>query len=283
VTGCILAALLATPVRVWARDPGAAPPRANAGAVVPAAAQEPPRVVILDLSFPGVPPDLAERYEAALRVELKQAGYDVIERKEARVLLDKLGAPPNCTIGPCLKQVGGILGAHRVLVGSIAAQGSNYDTTLTMLETQRGNPVAQALEHCEVCTVDEGLRSFARAIANLTGRAAGAKLQPPARGLLWRERPTAWYQQPLWRIGALSLGVALAAAGGTLLWLDGSCTEGRNCPRQLGTTTAGVSLVGVGALAIGAGVGMLLLGNADRSARLAVGISPGSVTLCGRF
>ncbi|HEY3359488.1 MAG TPA: hypothetical protein VGQ83_39925 [Polyangia bacterium] len=272
-----MALAAAAPLRAGAQPPGGA-----AAPNVPAAAREPARVVILDLTFHGIPPELAARYEDALRVELKKAGYDVVERKEARSLLDKLGAPPNCTVGPCLRQVGGILGAHRVLTGAIVAQGSNYDTTLTMLETNRGHAVAQALEHCEVCTVDEGLRSFARVVESLTGRASGTKLQAPARSMVWREPATPWHQQPLWRIGALSIGVAAMAVGGTLLWLDGSCAEGRNCPRQYSTTALGASLIGAGALAAGAGVAMLLIRAPERP-RLSLGVGPRGLALCGSF
>lgn len=278
----LVAALAAAPA--GARAPGAAPTP-----LPPPTPPHPPsgtRVAILSLLFQGVEEELAGRYQDILRAELKRTGFNVIEQKDARVLLEKLGVPPNCTVGPCLAQVGAALGAERALVGGVVAQGSNYDVTLTLLETERGAPVAQALEHCEVCTLDEALRSFGRVTAKLTSKGEPSRPEHQAgASLMWR-RPTArpWYQQVGWRIGALSLGAGLIAAGTTLLVLDGSCAEGRNCPRKLSTTMAGASLLGAGALVGVAGATMLLMGSSsERGSQVAFGVGPGSLLLCGRF
>jgi hypothetical protein len=241
-------------------------------------------VAVIALSLRGIPADQDRRYHDILRGELKRVGYEVVDERESRRLLERLGAPPNCTVGPCLQQVGGALGAQRVLVGGVLAQGSNYDVNLTFLETTHGTPVAQATERCEVCTADEGLRAFARVIASLTGRAPTrtAVGRPPPR-VLW-QAPPPWYQQPGWRIGTLSLGVASLAAGVTLLALDWSCSGGRNCPRSLEYTVPGVALVGVGALFVSAAIAMALVKPPARGApRLALGAGPRGLLLCGRY
>jgi hypothetical protein len=241
-------------------------------------------VAIIALPLRGIPADQDRRYHDILRAELKRVGYDVVDERESRRLLERLGAPPNCTVGPCLQQVGGALGAQRVLVGGVLAQGSNYDVNLTFLETDHGTPVAQATERCEVCTADEGLRAFARVIASLTGRAptSGATGRPPPR-VRWQATPP-WYLQPAWRISSLALGVASLAVGGTLLGLDGACTGGKNCPRTMEYTIPGVTLVGVGALFVSAAIAMYLIKPPTRAApRLALGAGPRGVLLCGQY
>ena len=255
-----------------------------AGQTAPAAGATPPRVAVLALSLRGIPADQDRRYHDILRAELKRVGYEVVDERDARRFLERQGAPPNCTVGPCLQKVGGALRVQRVLVGGVLAQGSNYDVNLTFLETDQGTPVAQATERCEVCTADEGLRVFARVIAGLTGRAptSGVTGQPPPQ-LLWQTRP-AWYQQAGWRIGTLSAGVALLAVGATLMGVDGSCTGGLNCPRTFEFTIPGVTLIGVGALAVSAAIAMYLVNPQARAApRLAFGAGPRGMLLCGHF
>jgi hypothetical protein len=258
--------------------------RAGASPAAEATGSATPRVAIIALSLRGVAADQEKRYHEILRAELKRVGYEVVDERESRRQLERQGAPPNCTVGPCLQRVGGALRAQRVLVGGVLAQGSNYDVNLTFLETDNGTPVAQATERCEVCTADEGLRAFARVITSLTGRApsSGAAGLPPPR-VVWQPSPP-WYLKPTWRIGALAVGVAALAVGGTLLGLDGACTDGRNCPRTFEFTIPGVTLVGVGALFVSAAVAMYLIKPPTRAApRLAFGAGPTGVLLCGQF
>jgi hypothetical protein len=241
-------------------------------------------VAVVALSLRGIPADQERRYHDILRAELKRVGYDVVDERESRRLLERMGAPPNCTVGPCLQRVGGALRAQRVLVGGVLAQGSNYDVNLTFLETDHGTPVAQATERCEVCTADEGFRAFARVIASLTGHApsSGASGRPPPR-VAW-QGPTPWYQQTSWRIGVLSVGVATLAVGATLLGVDGSCTGGRNCPRTMEFTIPGATLIGVGALFVSAAVLTYFIRPSTRAApRLALGAGPRGMLLCGQF
>jgi hypothetical protein len=271
----LAACLVLGGARVWAA-PGETPAASATGSATP-------RVAVIALSLRGIPADQDRRYHDILRAELKRVGYEVVDEREARRLLERRGAPPNCTVGPCLQQVGGALGAQRVLVGGVLAQGSNYDVNLTFLETTQGTPVAQATERCEVCTSDEGLRLFARVIASLTGRApsSGAAGQPPPR-VMWQAAP--WYQQPGWRIGGFALGVASLAVGATLLALDESCTGGINCPRTFEFTIPGATLIGVGALALTATILTYVIKPPTRAApRLAFGAGPRGVLLCGRY
>ena len=270
-------------------------PRARAGWLAlaacllagPAWAETPagdvPRVAVLALSLRGIPADQERRYQDTLRTELKRAGYEVIDERDARKQLERQGAPPNCTVGPCLQRVGGALRAQRVLVGGVLAQGSNYDVILTFLDTSQGAPVAQAQERCEVCTSDEGLRAFARVIDSLTGRApsSGAAGPPPPR-VVWHPAPT-WYQQPAFRMTTLSLGVASLAVGAALLAFDGACS-GTNCRRTFDFTIPGAVLVGAGALFATAFVLSYVIKSPARAApRLAFGAGPTGVLVCGRY
>ena len=186
-------------------------------------------------------------------------------------------------MGPCLQRVGGALRAQRVLVGGVLAQGSNYDVTLTFLDTSQGQPVAQASERCEVCTSDEGLRAFARVIGSLTGRApsSGASGPPPPR-VVWQTSELPWYQRPAFRISAFSLAVASLGAGVALLAVDATCGS-RNCSRTE-YIISGATLVGVGALFLTAAVLTYVIKSPPRPApRLAFGAGPTGVLLCGRY
>jgi hypothetical protein len=281
-------ALCAVGTPAWAGGPEAGCPgrrlaRASAAAVR-ATTSPPPKVAVLALTLRGIAPDQEKRYHDVLRAELKRGGYEVVEERDTHRILERRGAPPNCTVGPCLQVVGSLVGAERVVVGGGLAQGSNYDINLTFLDTNQGAPVAQALERCEVCTADEGLRAFARVIASLTGRAPsrGARNRPAPRVLWQAEAP--WYQRPVWRIGTLALGVSTLAVGATLLALDGSCADGRNCPRTYEFTVSGVTLVGVGALVTAVGVGLFLIKpRVGFASRLSLGVGPKGMLLCGSF
>ncbi|MDD5305893.1 MAG: hypothetical protein PHU25_01095 [Deltaproteobacteria bacterium] len=96
--------------------------------------------------------------------------------------------------------------------------------------------------------------------------AAGAEVELDATDLPLRETP--------WRPGVAvltaGLGVAAAAVGGILLWLDGQCASPRvdhsgNCENEHDLVPAGAALIGVGAAAIVGGFVILFTGEAQQA------------------
>jgi len=245
------------------------------------------RTAILSLSLRGIPEDQAYRYGDILAAELRRLGFDVIDERETLRLLEQLGVPQNCIVGPCLKQVGTALGVQKVVVANVVAQGSSYDVNLTFVDTSTGSPLAQAVGRCDVCTADEGLRAFARVTASLAtpqeGRQHGQSGTSP---IVWRQdmaRP--WYKETHWRIVGFSLGLASFATGTALLVLDGSCTDGKRCPRTFEFTVPGVTLIGVGVL-LSSATALTYFINAKPSEhprRVQVSMFPGGIGVRGHF
>jgi hypothetical protein len=226
-----------------------------------------PRVAVLEMRAVGLPQALQERFLGVLAQTLRDAGYDVIDGGAVKRRLEAAGVPPGCTVGACLLRVGRVLDVGRVVVGGVGAAGSNYDVTLTLLETERGSALGQANDRCEVCTVEEGLRVMGRAAAALAShpvqkpapeaapivRVPPAPVEPPRQP---------WYRAQAVRWTALGLGVLATGVGIGLLAVDGSCASaaapGGACRDLYDTAGLGVGLVATGVL-LGAGASFLFV------------------------
>ena len=238
------------------------------GRVALAAPADHPRVALLKIDVVGLNGDMRSRFVGVLAQSLRSAGYEVMEQDTAQAKLMSVGVAPGCVTGPCLADVGRALGVQRVVVGGIGAAGSNYDITLTMLETQKGSQVAQSIEKCEVCTLDEGLKTMGRA----AGVVAQARIPetppppveqppPPHKDIVTPPPPPppitperAWYERPAVRWTATAVSLAAIGAGVYVLTLDGGCASSqRPTCRDLyqGNAPYGWALVGAG-VAVGA-------------------------------
>ena len=254
--------------------------------VVRAAPTDHPRVALLKIDFVGLNADMRGRFVGVLMQSLRQAGYDVMEQDAAQSKLQAAGVPPGCVTGPCLTDVGRVLGVQRVVVGGIGATGSNYDITLTLLETQKGGQVAQSTEQCAVCTLDEGLKTMGRAAGVV---AAGRMpevvqeppppppphkdiVQPPPPPPPAPERP--WYESPVVRWTSVAVSAVAIGTGIYLLTLDGKCQsdEHPTCMSLYkGNDAPGWALVATG-VAVGAGaVYLFWTASPEGERKLAVG------------
>jgi hypothetical protein len=254
--------------------------------VARAAPADHPRVALLKIDVVGLNGDMRSKFVSVLAQSLRQAGYDVMEQDAAQSKLNAAGVPPGCMTGPCLSDVGRVLGVQRVVVGGVGAAGSNYDITLTMLETQRGDRVAQSIEKCEICTIDEGLKTMGRA----AGTVAQARIPEPAhveppppkdKDIIQPPTPQperSWYDRPAVRWTTAAVSAAAIGVGIYLLTLDGSCVGGGNpngtppC-HDLYKDNAGAGWAVLGAgVAIGAGaVYLFWTATPEGERKLAVG------------
>jgi hypothetical protein len=256
------------------------------GGVARAAPVDHPFVAVLQIDVVGMNGEMRSKFVGALAQSLRQAGYDVLEQDVAQSKLLSAGVPPGCVTGPCLTDVGRVLGVQRVVVGGVGAAGSNYDITLTMLETQRGNQVAQSTEKCEVCTIDEGLKTMGRAAGTLTATRAPAlePVQQPvpaqAKDIVRMPPPPPpsheplWYERPFLRWTAAAVSVTAIGIGIYLLTLDGNCQsdEKPNCQFKYGGNAApGWGLIGAGAMAGAGAVYLFLTAQPEGERKLAVG------------
>jgi hypothetical protein len=245
---------------------------AQASGVAQAKAEPQSRVALLEIRTVGVSPDVRDRFVAQLVQALRGAGYDVLSPEASQQTLLKAQVPPGCAVGDCLVSVGRALRAQGVVIGGIGATGSNYDITLTMLETQTGTAMDQKVEHCVVCTLDEGLQAMGRA-AQVIARVNLPKPQPevqpaalaPPPFQLERRSPQhkPWYRAQSVRWTAAALAVASLATGVTLVAVDGECSTkalpGHACSSIYTGNRMPGALLMLGGVSLGAGAGYLFL------------------------
>ena len=161
---------------------------AAGGAAAPARAKgaaRQPALAVLYVDQGGGAPALRRDVEQALGQALRRLGYRVIDHPAVRArlaaaALGGAGVSVSCRLGPCLQQVGRLLGTERGLLVHLAAHGSSYDIVLTLLETASGTTLAQSATRCDVCTFEDVAQHAARAVTGLARRAE-AKLARQAR------------------------------------------------------------------------------------------------------
>jgi hypothetical protein len=112
-------------------------------------------LAILDLRFLKVPPALCDSLYTHIEKTMTQSGYYVMSKETTEEKITQAALPPGCTNGHCLTRIGKALKVNRVLVGGILAQGTSYDFTLSLLETDGGALLAQENQQCNVCTFKE--------------------------------------------------------------------------------------------------------------------------------
>jgi hypothetical protein len=118
-----------------------------------AAAPAPVRVVVLDVKVgPDVPAALGPYLTQVLAGRVaERSGVKPLVSEDVRALLGfeqtriKLG----CDSDQCLAEIAGALGAGLVVNTNVAATGSRYLVTASLLDTRKAEPVARAAEMAE--------------------------------------------------------------------------------------------------------------------------------------
>jgi hypothetical protein len=204
-----------------------------------------------------IAPETRERLWTQLREGLAESGHELYAEAEVRQKLMAAGVPAGCVVGPCLRAVGTVLGVKYVLVGRVDGVESSFDITVTVLETDKGVPVAQATKRCEVCSMMDVEASVRRGSielgAALRAYASPPPLPPPRARPVPKPKPNVWRWRG-WKWVALGVGVAAVGAGTYLANADPSCVN-EDCSTR---HTAGMASVGTGVVLIG-GAGYLFL------------------------
>jgi hypothetical protein len=253
-------------------------------------------IVILDgLALPDHMSEVRERIRSALDSAALTSGRRVVP-----------GIGPGwCASDDCFRAVGAASGATEIM--AVSGGRNENEGWHVAIEVRGADGVVRARREggCDVCSggdlvasagalatsvlalVASGRGNQAETAPLASTRAPGAPEIPPGRTSSSGSTPMA--TNHLTRSVAIAgVGVATAAAGGLLWWLDGRGTDcetdpmgGSRCPAEYRTARFGIPILAGGAAIALAGVILIAREPGSRSA--AVGLGPGALVLAGRF
>lgn len=196
-----------------------------------------------------------------MRTALAHRGFDLLGHQVVAENLSKSTVSPLCTVGPCLHEVGRVLGVNYVLVGSLTGEATTYDAQMTVLETETGTAVAQAWDRCDVCTIGDVETMMRRVTQHLADDMAPdrqAALRQPVVANLPGSGGAGHKHLRLWKWLAFGSGLALALAGGIVVARNSGCKDS-GCGDEENARAVGITLLSIGTLGIGAGGVLFLL------------------------
>lgn len=254
---------------------------------LPAAAGEAPSVVVIEgISLPDHLEPFHARARDAIVAIVERAGWRAVE-----------GGPSPCRDAGCAAAVARGSGAALVVIADGKYRTGGYD-----LRVQLWNGREMVSDHasCEDCTGPEFVSRLEGMVAPLVENQKKtlavvvapaptpvAPLVAAAPGPADGNRPRTFLAPVGW--AAIVGGVAVAAAGGYLLWADGhleNCVDTsagtRACSRER-VTHGGLPLLigGVGLAALGGGI--LIYRHVSAPSELSIRMGPASVALSGSF
>src|SRR5687768_9111212 len=104
------------------------------------AASERPKLAVLDLEAKGVDKDTAQTITNVISTALKKLGvFDVITRSDIQQMLNFEASKQvvGCSAdSACIAEIGGAIGAARLVTGSIGKIGSRYVLGLVLFDTK---------------------------------------------------------------------------------------------------------------------------------------------------
>lgn len=252
------------------------------------------KVAVLDVQAPEADADLVPVMTEVLSAELARTGRftSVIAGRDIKAMLsfEERKQILGCTDDSCLAEIGGALGADRIVVSSLTQVGSSRVLTLKLIDITRASTDARVYRTIEG---DAGavLQALSAAVDELLGAPAqpsapAVALQAPApAGPGLRAGPIV-----LLAVGASSLGAGLgfglsakshydAAVQGTQVGSQRSIQTG-----QTHQTIANLAF-GLGAAAVLAGGLWWWLGSEPSTPTVAPGLGPdgASLVMAGRF
>lgn len=111
---------------------------------------------VLELAGNGVSLEEARGLTDRLRAELFQTGrFVVVEREKMDEILREQGFQQSgaCNTDVCAVEVGKLIGAQEMVVGSVSKVGKTYSVNLRLIDVERGVMVRSALRDCS-CQID---------------------------------------------------------------------------------------------------------------------------------
>jgi hypothetical protein len=151
----------------------------------------PPRVAVVPLaSGEGVPGKTAEALTESVTAEVRRrSGGQVISQREITTLLslEQQKAMLGCQNDACFAELGGALGAERVVSGELSRLGESWLFHLKLLDAGKAQVVATSDRRLRGGTIDDVLDALPAMVGELFPRPQ-ASAPPPAPG---REAPPA--------------------------------------------------------------------------------------------
>lgn len=127
------------------------------------------RLAVMDFQAKGVSSDVAKNVSELVRAELINSGrYLIIERSQMNQILKEQGIQQTgCTDISCAVQVGQILSANKILIGSIMKIGKNYVISGRIVDVEKGIGEKAASESTvSIDDIVNASRAFSEKISN---------------------------------------------------------------------------------------------------------------------
>ena len=155
------------------KSPKKDPPKEPAAAPAPPPPPEPPPeplpkpgdkrriIAVLDVHVgEGVAPEIEKQFQKDLDAKLDSKHYWLAPRWRVRDLMSNSTKwVDGCLLGTCLHEVKAQTGAEIVLLASLTGSGTSFASVITLVRTDNGRALAQEVERCDVCTVQEQLNA----------------------------------------------------------------------------------------------------------------------------
>jgi len=128
-------------------------------------------IAVFDLDITGgVTKDNARLLSESIRRDVVMSGkYEVIDRGNMnKILGEQKFQLSGCVSGQCIVEAGQLLGAGKLVAGSIGLIGKTYYLTLSIINVETGKIEAQSEDKCK-CELDELIDASKRLTAKLMG------------------------------------------------------------------------------------------------------------------
>jgi hypothetical protein len=129
------------------------------------------RVVVLDLtSSTSLPPELVQSFRKSVISGLEGTGFEVVTQKELDEAFVANPALKACEDFNCLKKLGTLVKASRVVDGRLVSEGNNFTFTLRLLDLAKNQALSQE-SACDICNLTEASETLSIAASTLIGKA----------------------------------------------------------------------------------------------------------------
>ncbi|TAN43688.1 MAG: hypothetical protein EPN22_09695 [Nitrospirae bacterium] len=127
-------------------------------------------IAVFDVETIDVDKKLSRPLTESIRRELVMSGkYDVVDRGNMnKILGEQKFQMSGCVSGQCIVEAGQLLGAGKIISGSVSMIGKTYYLTLSLISVETGKIENVSEDECK-CAVDDLLKSSKRLVKKLLG------------------------------------------------------------------------------------------------------------------
>lgn len=168
------------------------------------AAEEKTSIAVIDLEPQGISQVEAAAITDRISHELFQTGkFTVLERSKIEAMFEEMGlSQSGCTDAECIMELGKMLSAQQIVVGSVSKVGQTYSISLRMVSVETGKLMTTATEDIRG-DIDKVLTEAAKKVANQLA----ASLEGGAKIYTAKKSSKKW-----WYIGGGVIAAGAAAA-----------------------------------------------------------------------